>query len=247
MATPPRPPTAPPGLTVLFEDNHLLIIDKPAGLLCQAAAPGDDHAVERARAFIKARDAKPGNVHVALVHRLDRNTSGVLVLAKTSKAASRLSAAFARRGEASIDKRYIAVVAGAAPDTARLVHRLAEDGHGVRVDPGGKEAVLELRTLARCPTTSLVEVRLLTGRKHQIRAQLAAAGHPLLGDRRYGGNADAFHRPALHARAISLVHPVRQTELRVVAPLPADLLGLLGRLGLTAPMDPDEVAAKKWE
>lgn len=247
MAPPAPLPSAPPGLTVLFEDNHLLVVDKPAGLLCQAAAEGDDHIVRRAQAFLKDRDQKPGNVYVALVHRLDRNTSGALLLAKTSKAAARLSAAFARRGDASIDKRYLAIVLGNPPDAARLCHRLAEDGHGVRVDPGGKEAALELRTLAKGQGAALVEVRLLTGRKHQIRAQLAAAGHPLIGDRRYGSPSDALPRPALHAFVIAFTHPVRQSELRVVAPLPPDIVGLLGRLGLADAFDADEVAAKKWE
>jgi len=228
------------GLTVLYEDNHLLVVDKPAGLLVQGgdAHDGDNHLVARASAWLKQRYAKPGNVYLGLVHRLDRNTSGVVVLAKTSKAAERLSKAFATR---AVDKRYLAVVAGHAPDDGRLEHDLvATSDGGSRLATAADEKVVPARLVfsTRARTTrgepaSLLEVRLETGRKHQIRVQLAAAGHALLGDRRYAPASVAarFHRPALHAWAIALRHPVRGDEMRFVALIPEDLSGLLGRLG----------------
>lgn len=229
------------GLTVLYEDNHLLVVDKPAGLLVQGgdAHDGDDHLVGRAAAWLKERYAKPGNVYVGLVHRLDRNTSGVVVLAKTSKAAERLSKAFATR---AVDKRYLAVVAGHTPDEGRLEHRLAatSDGGSRLATPDDDKAAvarLTFRTLARSAVggaASLLEVRLETGRKHQIRVQLASAGHALLGDRRYAPAAAAarFHRPALHAWTIALAHPVRAGEMRFAAPIPADISELLRSLGV---------------
>jgi len=233
----------PPGLVVLFGDNHLIAIDKPAGLLCQGAVAGDDNALERVREYIRVTGEKTGNVYTGLVHRLDRNTSGVVLFARTSKAASRLSDLFARRGEGRAEKRYLAVVVGQTPSAGRLEHHLVEQDHGVRVAPGGKEALLEFETLASSAAASLVRVSLLTGRKHQIRAQFSAAGHPLVGDRRYGDAAAlafGFARPALHAASLRLEHPVRHSELLMVSPLPTDIVSLCARLGLAVPETPQE-------
>ncbi len=240
-------------MNVLYEDNHLLVVDKPAGLLVQGGdrdtAGADDHLVARVAAWLKDKYAKPGNVYVGLVHRLDRNTSGLVVLAKTSKAAQRLSRDFAAH---AVDKRYLAVVSGHTPDSASFEDHLAPSAdHGSQLappgSPGARPARLELRTLARTPAAtgapgaSLVEVRLLTGRKHQIRVQLAAHGHPLFGDRRYAPPevAGRFSRPALHAWRITLAHPVRRDELRWEAALPADFSELLLRLGLRV-TDPEK-------
>ncbi len=231
------PNAVPPGIVVLYSDNHLVVIDKPAGLLCQGGVGGDDNALERVREWIRLTCNKQGNVFVGLVHRLDRNTSGVVIFARTSKAASRLSDLFAGRGGARIDKRYLAAVAGRTPPSGHLVHELVEHEQGVRVAPGGKKAELRFVTLATAADASLVEVELLTGRKHQIRAQFAAAGHALLGDHRYAPRpvAARFWRPALHAASIALEHPVRHDELRVSAPLPSDLAELLRREHLSLP------------
>ena len=232
-------------MNVLYEDNHLLVVDKPAGLLVQggdrATHDADDHLVARTMAWLKAKYDKPGNVYVGLVHRLDRNTSGIVVLAKTSKAAERLSKAFAGR---AIDKRYLAVVAGRTAPLGALEDLLAPtDDGGSRIatsaDRGNaKLAKLGFVTLATSrgsDPASCVEVRLESGRKHQIRVQLAAAGHALLGDRRYAPAeiAARFTRPALHAYRIAFTHPVRGDELRFSAPLPADFSRLLDQLGLT--------------
>ncbi|PKN55375.1 MAG: RNA pseudouridine synthase [Deltaproteobacteria bacterium HGW-Deltaproteobacteria-14] len=226
------PPTAAAGLTVLFVDNHLLVVDKPAGLLTQSAEPGDDNLLDRGRAWVKGEFDKPGQVFLGLVHRLDRNVSGVVLFARTSKAASRLSDAFRTR---AIDKTYLAVVAGVAPRFGALEHPLLEQDRGVVVDPRGKVARLTFRRLAATGGASLLEITLLTGRKHQIRAQLAVAGHPLVGDPRYGGRSPLIARPALHASRLAFEHPVRREPLTFAAPLPADLAALIADLGLRWP------------
>lgn len=228
-SAPPRPAD---GLVLLHEDNHLLAFDKPAGLLTQPAAEGDDSLLERARAWLKARYDKPGNVYLGLVHRLDRNVSGVVLFARTSKAASRLSEAFRGR---DVDKRYLAVVEGVTAGAATLEHALLEHEGGALVDPRGKPSRLTFRRLAHVAGASLLEVTLETGRKHQIRAQLAAIGHPLLGDPRYGRRSPLIARPALHAARLALEHPVRHEPLSIVAPLPPDLAELLATLRLPAP------------
>jgi len=220
---------------VLHEDNHLLAVAKPAGLLMQPARAGDDCLLERARAYLKERYQKPGNVFVGLVHRLDRNVSGAVVFARTSKAAGRLSAAFRER---LVDKRYLAVVVGRPPARGRLVHWLApthDGGSRAVAGPGegpSREARLRFERLAASEGASALAVVLETGRKHQVRVQLAQAGWPLVGDPRYGQRSPWIARPALHARTLAFPHPVGGAEVVVEAPLPGDLQGLLARLGL---------------
>ncbi|HRE90385.1 MAG TPA: RluA family pseudouridine synthase [Myxococcota bacterium] len=224
-------------LSILFEDNHLLVVDKPAGLLSQSAEAGDENLVVAAQRYLKERYAKPGNVYVGLVHRLDRMTSGVVVLAKTSKAAERLSRAVR---EHRVDKRYLAVVAGLTPLGETLVDALVSDEKGSRVvkdHPDAKRAELRYQRLASTQApiaASLLEIELGTGRKHQIRVQLASRGHPLLGDRRYGLREHdiLIPRVALHAQKIALTHPVRGDELAFVAPIPKDFSALMACLGL---------------
>lgn len=215
-------------LSVIHEDNHLLAVAKPAGLLVQGDDSGDVSLVDEARAYLKAKYDKPGNVYVGLVHRLDRNVSGVVLLARTSKAAARLSAAFRDDG---VDKRYLAVCAG-RPDPAagELRHWLAPKGDAEGVTrcadgpfDGAREAVLAYRVLETAEGFSLVEVRPVTGRRHQIRAQMARAGHPLLGDVKYGSARRLpDHRLALHARRLTVPHPVGGRPLELECPLPAD-------------------------
>jgi 23S rRNA pseudouridine1911/1915/1917 synthase len=228
--------TAP--IEVLFEDNHLLVVNKPAGLLTQSAEAGDDNLVGRMRVYITERYNKPGRVYLGLVHRLDRNVSGVVVLARTSKAAGRLGKAFAER---RVAKHYLAVVEGEAQEAATLEHRLGPraTGRGVCEQPGGKEALLRYIRLGCNGTRSWLEVRLETGRKHQIRAQLALAGLPLVGDPLYGQGTSAIRRPALHGWWLALDHPVGDRgALTFVAPVPADLTDLVGGQGWTIPDRP---------
>ena len=218
----------------LYLDNHLLVVSKPAGTLSQADATGDPDLVSWAKAYLKERFDKPGNVFVGLVHRLDRPTSGVVVLARTSKAAGRLSDQFRRRAP---DKRYLAVLDGVLAERGEAVDGIVKrDGGGVRVvgaeHPGAQRAALRWRTLAAegrpgGGRQSLVEVELLSGRKHQIRAQLAARGAPVLGDFRYGNEtpwADG-RGIALHAWRLTIEHPTRREPMAFSAPLPSAWAG----------------------
>jgi 23S rRNA pseudouridine1911/1915/1917 synthase len=216
---------------VLLEDNHLLVVDKPAGLLTQAAQAGDDCLLERGREYIRIRYDKPGQVFLGLVHRLDRNVSGVVVLARTSKAASRLSRAFASR---AVEKRYTALVVGQPVERRELTDRLGPraEGRGVERRPDGKEARLRFERLVHTATHAALEVELLTGRKHQVRAQLALAGHPIYGDPLYGASVRSLRRPALHAHRLVFEHPVRKEPVTALSPLPMALVHAARALGL---------------
>ena len=201
-------------LKVIHEDNHLLAVHKPAGLLVQGDRSGDPTLVDAAAAYLKAKYDKPGNVYVGLVHRLDRNVSGLVLLARTSKAAGRLSAAF-RDGK--VVKTYLAVTEGRPPGReGELRHWLAPTGdhRGVtRAEAapfaGARESVLRYRVREERDERRLLEVRPLTGRRHQIRAQLALVGCPLLGDVKYGAPGRLpGRRIALHALGLELTQPV---------------------------------------
>lgn len=225
-------------LPPLHEDNHVLAINKPTGLLTQSAQAGDENCLDLAREYIRERYDKPGRVYLGLVHRLDRNVSGVVVFARTSKAASRLSRSFAER---RVEKHYLAVVEGEALEEACLQHRLGPraEGRGVCQRPDGKEARLRYRCLARSGGRSWLEVRLETGRKHQIRAQLSLAGLPLVGDPLYGTPERSVGRPALHSWWLALQHPIGERgELVMTAPVPSDLLKLVSQAGWSVPDRP---------
>lgn len=216
---------------ILLEDNHLLAIDKPAGL--PTAPPASvDTAADWAKGFLKTRHCKPGNVYLGVVHRLDRPTSGVLLFAKTGKAASRIADSW-RLGKAA--KTYLAVVTGLPPDDGReLVDQLVTEGavSGVRRtrparpgDTGARHASLTYRVLSRHGELSLLEVRPTTGRTHQIRVQLAIRGWPIAGDERYGESRQASWAEeaiALHARSLELPHPTKSEMVAISAPLPPD-------------------------
>lgn len=210
---------------ILFEDNHILIVNKRPGEIVQGDKTGDEPLVESLKRMIKERDAKPGNVFLGVVHRLDRPVGGAVIFAKTSKALSRLNDML-RNGE--IHKTYWALTRGLPPKEAdTLTHwittteRNNKSYASLTAKPGAKEARLEYRLLARGDNFNLVEVKLLTGRKHQIRVQLSAIGCPIRGDLKYGdkrSNPDGSI--SLLARNIDFIHPVSKKPVSVTAPVP---------------------------
>lgn len=213
------------GLDVIFEDNHLLVICKTAGLVTQGAAPGQTSVVDLARKYLKDKYHKPGNVYLGIVSRLDALATGVLVLARTSKAASRLAEQF-RTGR--VAKTYWAVVQGhPEPACGECVDWVRKDERQQRMivtqpaDRSAQEARLRYRILAERQDRTVLEIDLQTGRKHQIRLQLAHRGHPILGDTKYGATAGFPDGIGLHARTLVLEHPVRREPLNLQAPCPA--------------------------
>jgi 23S rRNA pseudouridine1911/1915/1917 synthase len=213
-----------PTLRVIYEDNHLLAVAKPAGLATMGLAADRTSLVTLARDYLKHKYRKPGNVYLGVVSRLDAPVTGVVLFARTSKAAARLTEQF-RSG--AVRKTYWAVVERAPrPVADRCRHWLLKDdrAHRVRIveqgTRGAKEARLRYRTLATASKGTLLEVILETGRKHQIRVQLAERGSPILGDAKYGARASFAGGLALHARSLELEHPVQRNPLRLVAPLP---------------------------
>lgn len=180
-------------MIVLYEDNHLIAVHKPAGLLTQGDASGEASLLELTRAHLRDTYGKPGNVFVGLLHRLDKSVSGVVLFAKTSKGASRLSEQFRQR---RVEKRYEALVEGlvAADEGALVDHFVDEDGRSRVVrEPvdGSKRAALAFRVLRRHASVTELSIDLETGRKHQIRLQFATRGHPIVGDARYGARTKA--------------------------------------------------------
>lgn len=213
-------------MEILYEDNHIIIVNKASGEIVQGDKTGDEPLSETLKRFVKERDAKPGNVFMGVVHRLDRPVSGVVVFAKTSKALSRLNAMFA---SGDVHKTYWAVSRNMPQKPeATLTHYIStvektnKSYASTTPKPGAKEARLAYRVIATGERYNLIEVELMTGRKHQIRVQLSSIGCPVRGDLKYGdkrSNPDGSI--SLHARRIRFVHPVSKKEIDVVAPVPS--------------------------
>ena len=216
---------------ILLEDNHCLAINKPAGLLSQGDETGERSVVDLVRDYLKTTYAKPGNVFVGLIHRLDRPTSGVVLLARTSKGADRMSRQFR---ESTIRKVYLAVVEGCPSmkegewsdrlwkDESKNTVQVVDSG-----DSRGQNASVFYRLVERHGATSTIELVPHTGRSHQLRVQLASRGLPIVGDRKYGAIStlraeDGRHRIALHARSLTFEHPTRAETLTVTALRPRD-------------------------
>lgn len=235
-----------PPLDVLCEDGPVLAVNKPAGLLTQGVPVGVPTLEAQVRGYIRTKYNKPGNVYLGIPHRLDRATSGVIVFARNSKAAARLSEQFEHR---RVRKEYLGVVGSVpAEPEGLLTDCLLKQPERAHVDvvpagtPGAKEATLRYRVLDAKDGRALLRIEPLTGRMHQIRVQLAARGWPVVGDAQYGfrpvsdGRLSDEGEPttspddqtpgpptaiALHARRLTIFHPVRYDELTIVAPLPA--------------------------
>lgn len=210
---------------ILYEDNHLLIINKKAGQLAQGDETGDVPLIDSLKEFIKVRDQKPGNVYLGLIHRLDRPTSGILVFAKTSKALTRMNELFKTR---DVKKVYWAIVEGNPTiKQARLEHFLKKNPKNNKTTvfnkptDQAKQAILQYKLLGNLDHYSLVEVELFTGRSHQIRAQLSHIGHPIKGDLKYGSKrSNPDGSISLHARKLTFTHPVKKEEITIIAPPP---------------------------
>ena len=216
---------------ILYEDNHILIINKKAGEIVQGDKTGDEPLGETLKAFIAMRDGKPGQVFMGVPHRIDRPVSGAVVFAKTSKALERLSAMFR---EGSVHKTYWALVCKAPKEKEALVEgwisrneRLNKSFFSVKPVPGAKEARLRYAHIADTDRYHLLEVELMTGRHHQIRCQLADLGCPIKGDLKYGApRSNPDGGISLHARQVSFIHPVKKEAVEITAPLPPSWKGV---------------------
>jgi 23S rRNA pseudouridine1911/1915/1917 synthase len=213
-------------IAFLHEDNHCIVVDKPAGLLTQPDRTGDPTVLDGVAAEVRRRHHKTGNVFLAVAHRLDRPVSGALLVARTSKAASRLTEQF-RTGR--VEKTYLAIVEKPpAAAAGTLEHYLVKDHatNRVRVARAGEPDARLARLHYHCRQSSggptLLEVRLDTGRAHQIRVQLAAIGCVIVGDLRYGASRGLGERIALHSHRLAFDHPTRPERIVVEAPQPED-------------------------
>ncbi|HEY5751067.1 MAG TPA: RluA family pseudouridine synthase [Chryseolinea sp.] len=211
--------------TVIFEDNHLLVVNKSPGILVQGDATGDVPLVELGKQYIKEKYHKPGEVFLGVVHRLDRPVSGVVVLARTSKALERMNALFR---EKETTKTYWAVVRSKPPQPeGTLIHWLQKDEKKNKTTVYKKETGSALRSelsykvLGSAEGHWLLQVNPVTGRSHQIRAQLASMGCPIKGDVKYGDDtANEDGSIYLHARRLSFIHPVKKEPITLEAPVP---------------------------
>ena len=217
-------------MTVLYEDNHLIIVNKQAGEIVQGDKTGDTPLSDIVKDWLKEKHNKPGNVYLGVVHRLDRPVSGVVLFAKTSKALPRLNKMFA--GHDNVSKTYWAIVQN-RPQTPQgtLTHWLTRNEKNNtaraydREVPGSKKAVLDYKLIASGDRYHLLEIHLHTGRHHQIRCQLAKIGCPIKGDLKYGApRSNPDGSISLHARNLTLEHPVSHENISVTAPVPNDTL-----------------------
>ena len=206
----------------LYEDNHLLALNKPAGLLSQADSTGSPDVITLAKSYIKDKYNKPGNVFIGLVHRLDRPTSGVMVLARTSKSARRLSLAFRER---RVQKKYLAIVEGELSGGGIMEDYLTKEADRAYVTHQsleGKYASLKWEAVKCSGHFTWISIELITGRAHQIRCQFSHRGFPVVGDRRYGARhrVDQPDFIALHCSSLRFEHPVKKElmEFKVIRP-----------------------------
>jgi 23S rRNA pseudouridine1911/1915/1917 synthase len=216
-------------MQIIYEDNHIIAINKEAGEIVQGDKTGDACVVDNLKMFIKKRDNKSGNVYMGLPHRLDRPTSGVLLLAKTDKALSRINDLIQKR---EVHKTYWAIVKNMPPKNEDILEdyllKNEKQNKSYVVSPDTKNATLaklHYKVIAKSDLYHLLEIQLFTGRHHQIRVQLANINCPIKGDLKYGfshSNKDASI--SLHARNLSFIHPIKKEEIEIIAPVPKDKL-----------------------
>ncbi len=217
-------------MKVLYEDNHIIVVNKQSGEIVQGDKTGDTPLSDIVKAYLKEKYNKPGNVFLGVVHRLDRPVSGVVLFAKTSKALPRLNKLFAEHEK--VKKTYWAIVANKPPqESGTLTHWLTRNEKTNtakaydREVPNSKKAVLDYRLIAASERYFLLEIQLHTGRHHQIRCQLAKMGCPIKGDLKYGApRSNPDGSICLHARHLELVHPVSHEAISITAPVPQDAL-----------------------
>ncbi len=211
-------------INVIFEDNHIIVINKPSGILSQRDNTGDDSILEMVKAYIKEKYNKPYNVFLGLVHRLDRPASGVMVLAKTSKALTRLNNSLRDK---VFEKKYYAIVDGMPQNASgQLKHYIKKDKSKNKVrlydssNKGAKEAILNYNVLCKKSNYSLIDVDLITGRPHQIRSQLAQISVPIVGDLKYNSKVRVEDKSiCLHCYSLKIMHPVKK-EFMIFKGLP---------------------------
>ena len=214
-------------INVLYEDNHLLIVEKPVNIAVQEDASKDMDLLNMLKSYIKEKYNKPGDVYLGLVHRLDRPVGGVMVFARTSKAASRLSNELRKQ---QIYRKYKAIIRGTLPNKqGELVDYLYKDRKKNLVsvvsskNKGGKKAILEYKVLSKKDNLSMLEVELKTGRSHQIRVQLANQGTPIYGDQKYGEHVNKHGQQiALWASSLSVKHPTKDEMITVESEPPKE-------------------------
>ena len=194
-------------MEILYEDNHLLVVIKPTYVLSQSDGSDTKDMLTILKKYLKEKYNKPGNVYLGLVHRLDKEVGGVMVFAKTSKAASRLSEQVRLH---QFEKYYLAVVKGKV-ESNTYKDKILREEYQSKIDEKGKEAILSFETLKVIDNNSLVKIKLLTGRHHQIRVQFSARGHYLLGDKRYGKKGE--FPLALYAYHLAFYHPITKEKL----------------------------------
>ena len=199
-------------INIIYEDNHLLVVEKPINIPVQEDESKDMDFLNMLKNYIKKRDNKPGNVYLGLVHRLDRPVGGIMVFAKTSKCASRLSEQVRNR---TFKKSYLAVVEGKIDNKGTFIDKLLKDNKTniVKVNELGKEAILDYELVEYKYNLSLVRINLKTGRSHQIRVQFSSHGYPLYGDQKYNKNSNTGEQIALFSNSITFYHPITKELL----------------------------------
>lgn len=205
-------------INIIYEDNHILVVEKPVNIPVQEDITKDKDLLTILKEYIKNKYNKPGNVYLGLVHRLDRPVGGIMVFAKTSKAANRLSK---QVQDKTMKKTYVAVVQGKTEKEGTLKDKLEKDSkHNItKISEKGKEAILNYKLLKYKNNYSLVQINLITGRSHQIRVQFSSRNHPLYGDQKYNKNPEKG-QIALFAKELEFMHPTTKEIMTFQLPLP---------------------------